>query len=159
MNRQNLLANQAHGAEGNLSQHLSRPDFLGWIFQVAPVSKSNIFERRKTQTTPLAARFYGPNIYSDEPLPKTNKCPPFRNSTARGTLGLSTANARPATVTGKPFRKSLWRPTFTVKGLTEANHDTSWKLAELVGILEKQNTRTQTSTFLRACRTLTAWQI
>jgi len=100
---QDLLANQAQGAEGNPSQNLSRPDFLSLIFQLAVFSKSTICERRKTQTTPLAARLYQPNFYSDEPLPETNKCPPFRNFTAHGTLGPGPTNARPATVTGYTF--------------------------------------------------------
>ena len=115
-----LLANQAQGAEGNLLQHHSRPDFLGWIFQVAPVGKSNIFERRKTQKTALAAVLYEIDFYSDEPLPETNKCQPLRNSTARRTLGLGLTNIRPATVTGISFRKSSRRPRLLGKIRKEA---------------------------------------
>src|SRR6056297_826051 len=103
MSRQNLLPNQAQGAEGKPTQHHSRLNFLNWIFQVAPFRKSKIAERLKTQTTSRAARLYGQNFYSDEPQPETNKCPPFRNSTTPETLGLRIANVRPATVTRKPF--------------------------------------------------------
>jgi len=76
-NSPDLLANQAHGAEGKRPHNLSRPDLLGWIFQVALVRKSKIVERRKTQTTALAARLYEIDFLGDEPLPEPNKCPPF----------------------------------------------------------------------------------
>ena len=45
-NSPDLLASQAQGAEGKPSQHHSRPDFFGWISQVAPVRKRKICERR-----------------------------------------------------------------------------------------------------------------
>jgi len=64
-----LLASQAQGAEGNIPQHHSRPDFFGEIFQVASFRKSKIVERRKVETTPLAAKLYGIDFYGDEPLP------------------------------------------------------------------------------------------
>jgi hypothetical protein len=106
MTRQNLLANQAQGAEGKRPQHFSRPNLLGWIFQVAPFRKSNISERQQTSTTSQAARLYGTHFLGDEPLLETNKCPPFRNSMKSETLGLSPANARPATITGNFFEKA-----------------------------------------------------
>jgi len=40
---------------------------------VAPVGKSTICERRKTQTTALAAVLYEIDFYSDEPLPEPSK--------------------------------------------------------------------------------------
>src|SRR6056297_1983779 len=101
-NYRDLLANQAHGAEGKRPHNLSRPNFLSWIFQVAPVGKIIISERRKARPTLLAARLYRPHFYSDEPQPEPNKCPPFRNFTARRTLGLSVAKTRPAIVIGHP---------------------------------------------------------
>jgi len=70
LNRQNLLANQAQGAVGKRPHNLSRPDLLGWIFQVTLVRKSKIVERRKTQTTALTARLYEIDFIYDEPLPE-----------------------------------------------------------------------------------------
>jgi len=73
MNRQNLLPNQAQGAEGKPTQHHSRLNFLNWIFQVAPFRKSKIAERLKTRPTSLAALICGTHFLDEEPLPQTNK--------------------------------------------------------------------------------------
>jgi hypothetical protein len=45
------------------------------------------------------------------------------------------------------------------KNVKEANQKPSRKPIELVGFEEKHITRTYTSTFLRACRALTALQL
>ena len=110
-----LLANQAQGAEGNIPQHHSRPDFFGVIFQVPPAGKSKIAERRQTRPTWLAANLYRTHFLGDEPLPGTNKCPPFWKVSTPGTLGLSQTNARPATVTWKSLWKSSRRPGYLGK--------------------------------------------
>jgi hypothetical protein len=98
-----LLANIVQGAKETTQQNHSRPNFLGLIFQVAPFCKSMICERRKANSTSHAASLYGTDLLGDEPLPQTNKCPPFRNSSALQTLGFSQTNVRPATVTEHSF--------------------------------------------------------
>jgi len=50
-------------------------------------------------------------------------------------------------------------PRFLGNRFKEANHKPSRNLLEWVGFEEKQKTRTHTSTFLRACRALTAWRL
>jgi hypothetical protein len=84
-----LLANIGQGAEGKTPQNPSRPNFFGLIFQLAPFRKSTICERQKANPTALAARLCEIDFLDNEPLLKTNKCPPFRNSSALQTLGLS----------------------------------------------------------------------
>jgi len=79
-NSPDLLASQAQGAEGNIPQHHSRPDFFGWIFQVAPGGKSKFWERRQARPTPLAARLYRLNFNSDEPPPTNQQVPSLSGS-------------------------------------------------------------------------------
>jgi hypothetical protein len=55
--------------------------------------------------------------------------------------------------------KKLAAPRFLGKNVKEANQKPSRKPIELVGFEEKHITRTHTSTFLRACRALTALQL
>jgi hypothetical protein len=50
---------------------------------VAPVRKSKIVERRKTNPTPLAARLYRPHFYSDEPHPTSPQVPAFSDTLRR----------------------------------------------------------------------------
>src|SRR6056297_1056953 len=94
----------------NVRNTSAGPTVVAASQQVATLCKSIIVERRKARPTPLAAKLYKINFFSDEPLPKTHKCPPFRNSSAPRTLGLSPAKTRPATVSGNVFLKSSRRP-------------------------------------------------
>ena len=55
-NFQDLLANQAQDAEEKLPQHLSRPDFFGWIFQVAPFRKSTIYVQTENPTNAICGQ-------------------------------------------------------------------------------------------------------
>jgi len=105
-----LLANIAQGAVENHRTTTAGPMIAATSQQVPPFCKSKICERRKVLTTPLAARLYEPNFYSDEPLPDTNKYPPFWEFSTPGTLGLSFANVRPATVTGNWSEKAHGAP-------------------------------------------------
>ena len=103
MSLPDLLANQARGARESLTNASQGQCFRPSFLKVTPVGKSKIAERQKVWPTPLAARLYGIDFLGGEPLPGTNNCQPFRNYSALGTLGLSFANARPATVTGYLF--------------------------------------------------------
>jgi hypothetical protein len=59
----------------------------------------------------------------------------------------------------KRIWKKLTAPHVLGKGFREANYKPSPNPIELVGFEEKHITRTHTSTFLRACRALTALQL
>jgi len=59
----------------------------------------------------------------------------------------------------KLILKKLTAPRFLGNRLTGANHKPSQNPIKWVGFLKKQFTRTHTSTFLRACRALTALQL
>ena len=123
------LPSIAQGAKGPTQQNHSRPGFSDHIFQAAPVCKSEITDRRKVVTTPLAARLSELDVYSDEPLLETNKCPPFRKISAPGTLGLSFANEA-CHCYRTIILKKLAAPRFLGKDFKEANHKTIWEPIE-----------------------------
>jgi hypothetical protein len=69
--------------QGKFLQRNRRPNVFGLILKVAPVGKSTIVERRKTNPTLLAAVLYRPHLYSDEPQPTSPQVPAFSENPRR----------------------------------------------------------------------------